>query len=69
MGYSSIEHRPVRHGLFSLSLRQRSMDTKGLLQNSVLRAAANYITASILISTIAVAIVILLDRGWICFSK
>ena len=64
-----IEHRPVRNDLTKLLYEEYQIAMKKLSQNNVVRNVARYLTGSIFIGTVLLSVGVLIDRGWICFSK
>ena len=64
-----IDKRPVRQILSQQFFERRRMLSNRLPEKSIIRAVARHFTTGILILAISVATGILLDRGWICYSK
>ena len=69
MEQPSVNHRALRHTLMGWYFEKRQTITKSFPRNSFLRTVTKYVTTAILISTIAVAIGVLVDRGMICVGK
>ena len=69
MANDRIEHRSVWQWLTEWLNEECRMAMNKMHENTFIRNAVKIFTASILIFTVFVSVGILINRGWICFTK